>query len=360
MGTRLTGKLTVGCLIAVALAIPACDRTTPSGPADNNRLTIGSGVAPTYNTLTLPPPTGPVTLTEGGDVCIPVTLFTVTIVKNTRLMCDTKCETTITPCYQFGAPGIKLDLNGRRVWGPAEPPSNCEATSTFAEGDGIASFGFSDVVIEGPGLVEKFRRHGIALRGIPNPPPSPPTPLRNATVKRVTSHHNCFSGIWLALNVRETLVEDVVSVRNASASDFLPCGGLCITNSHNNRIRRSEFAGNGSIVSGLAPVAVPNDFGVGLVGNSSGNIIEENGIGGNINGILVFPGASANLIRKNVIAGNPAIQVQVGSPAVGFDIRNFSPPGANRFEENLCITSFPIGNPPCPNLPQWAGHQNNG
>jgi hypothetical protein len=343
MGPRLTGKLTVGCLIAVAFATPACDRTTPSGPTDHNRPTIGSGVVPTYNTLTLPPPTGPITLTEGGDVCIPVTAFTVTIVKNTRLMCDTKCETSVTPCYQFGAPGIKLDLNGRRVWGPAEPPSNCTSTADFASqpADGIANFAHSDVVIEGPGLVEKFKRHGIALLGV-----------RKNTVKKLVSHQSCFSGVWLA-GVTESLAEEVVSVRNASGSSTFPCGGLCITNSHNNRIRRSEFAGNGSALGGA------NDFGVGLVGNSSGNIIEENGIGGNINGILLTPtpagSPSGNLIRKNVITGNPAIALP---PGTGFDIKNLAGPGANRFEENLCITS--TGDPPCPNLPQWAGHQNNG
>jgi hypothetical protein len=338
MGPRLTGKVTIGCLIAAALAMPACDRTTPLAPDDTKQSAVagwesGSGVV-----LNVGASQAPLTLTEGGDVCIPVTAVTLILVKNTRLMCDTKCETTVTPCFQFAAPGIKLDLNGRRVSGPAEPPANCETTLTFAPGDGIASFGISDVVIHGPGLVEKFRRHGIAL-----------TALMKAEVKKVTSHQNCFSGVFLAANVRETLVEEVVSVRNASASDVAACGGLCIANSHNNRIRRSEFAGNGSVTP-------PNDFGVGLVGNSSGNIIEENGIGGNINGILVASTAIGNLIRKNVIAGNPAIQV--GSPPVGFDIRNLSAPGANRFEENLCITS--TGNPPCPNLPQWAGHQNNG
>jgi hypothetical protein len=344
-----------GCLMLAVLSVPACDRT-PSGPTNNDRPSIG-GVAATFNTVTLPTPTGPVTLTEGGDVCIRATAFTIILVKNTRLMCDTECATATVPCFQFGAPGIKLDLNGRRVSGPAER-MGCLTPTEFLPGDGIASVGHGDIVIEGPGLVERFRRHGIALTGIPNPPPSPPTPLRRATVKRVTSHHNCFSGIWLAMNVRESLVEDVVSVRNAGASDILPCGGLCITNSHDNRIRRSEFAGNGSVVPGgiVAPgVLVPNDFGVGLVGNSSGNIIEENGIGGNINGVLVSFSAVRNLIRKNVIAGNPPITLPSGT---GFDIRNFSPAGINRFEDNLCITS--TGDPPCPNLPQWAGHQNNG
>lgn len=333
-------RLSVGCLILAALSGLGCDRKPPSAP-DGDAYAGPAGPITTLDVTSLQ---APVTLTEGGDVCIAVTPVTLIIVKNTRLMCDMECETTTSPCIQFGASGIKLDLNGHRMTGPAEPPANCETTDTFQPGDGIASFGHNDVVIEGRGLVEKFRRHGIAL-----------TALRNATVKRVVSHQNCFSGIWLAANVRESLVEEVVSVRNASASSFFPCGGLCITNSHNNRIRRSEFAGNGSVAPG-APGNVPNDFGVGLVGVSSGNIIEENGIGGNINGILVMATAAGNLIRKNVIAGNPPIQLGSG---VGADIRNFSGPGANRFEDNLCVVSQPVGNPSCPNLPQFSGHQNN-
>ena len=111
---------------------------------------------------------------------------------------------------------------------------------------------------------------------------------------------------------------------------------LC-TNSNNNRVRRSEFAGNGSIAPGAgtppipAQAAIPNDFGVGLVGSSSGNIIEENGIGGNINGLALFPiGTSTptgNLIRKNVIVGNPPMEVSAANATitpVGADIRDFS------------------------------------
>lgn len=339
MRVRLTGTLGIACLVVAALAT-ACDRKTPSAPdgASNRSDLAGGGTI-----ITVPTSLAGLILFEGGDVCIPVTAETVVLVKNTRLTCDTRCLTTTTPCFQFGAPGIKLELNGHRVWGPAEPPANCEPPA-FQPGDGIAASGQNDIVIHGPGLVEKFRRHGIAL-----------TALRKATVKKLISHQNCFSGIWLAADVRETLVEEVVSVRNASASDLLPCGGICITNSHNNRIRRSEFSGNGSIVSGI-PGGTPNDFGVGLVGASSGNIIEENGIGGNINGILVFPATRDNLIRNNVIAGNPP--VQIGSAPIGFDIRNFSTPASgNRFENNLCITS--TGDPPCRPYPQFAGHQNN-
>lgn len=332
MRGRLTGKLTVACLVVAAFAT-GCDRKTPSGPDGKNQSDVadwemGAGARMGPGTFK-----ASITLAEGGDVCIPVTAEPLVIVKNTRLTCDMKCETGDMPCIEFGASGIKLDLNGFNMTGPSEPPASC----AFVRGDGIHSTGRSDIVIEGPGLVQKFRRHGIALLGV-----------SKATVKKVASHQNCFSGVFLA-NTRETLVEEVVSVRNGSASDFRPCGGVCITSSDNNRVRRSEIAGNGSTAAGA------NDFGIGLIGTSTGNTIEENGIGGNINGILVMSTALRNVIRKNVIAGNPPIQV--GSPPLGFDIQNLSPAGTNRFEENLCITS--TGDPPCLRLPSFAGHQNN-
>jgi hypothetical protein len=294
-----------------------------------------------------------------GDICgvIPTTL---TIVENSRLTCDVQClQTDNGPCINFGRPNIKLSLNSFKMTGPANEPAtaNCVTTENFLEADGVHSK-FDEVVIEGPGLIQRMKRHGIGLFG-----PSADNFVDKAVVKKLVVHQNCFSGVWL-VRVRHSLLEEVVSVRNSAASSSFPCGGTCITNSHDNRIRRSEFAGTGSTAPGpnpACPVAVPNDFGVGLVGNSSGNIIEENGIGGNINGLLVCPGAAGNLIKKNVIAGNPPIQVSASSnlDPVGADVRDFSPAGANRFEENLCITYTGPGPSPCLTLPQFAGHQNN-
>lgn len=213
-----------------------------------------------------------------------------------------------------------------------------------------------------------MRRHGIALLG------TSADPVEKSVVKKLVSHQNCFSGIFMGF-VNNTLVEGVVSARNSANSEFRPCGGVCVTNSNDNRVRRSEIAGNGSIALSGPPVqipaapapAIPNDFGVGLVGSSSGNIIEENGIGGNINGLALFPiGAltpTGNLIRRNVIVGNPPIEVSADNPGinpVGADIRDFSAAGSNTFKDNLCVTYTGATNPPpCPNVPRFAGHRNN-
>jgi hypothetical protein len=59
-------------------------------------------------------------------------------------------------------------------------------------------------------MVQKFRRHGILIQetvGIST----------NATVRHVTSHHNCFSGILVA-SMSDSVIEDNVSVRNANNS----------------------------------------------------------------------------------------------------------------------------------------------
>lgn len=272
---------------------------------------------------------------------------TFTMTENSELVCNVTCTQEIGPCIQFGASHIKLRLNGFTITGPGVPPTGCVSNVEFPPEDGIASNGQSFIQILGPGMVQQFRRHGLFLDA-----------SSNVTVKHVTSHHNCFSGIFL-FGVTESDIEENVSVRNGIASEARPCGGSCVVNSDNNRIRRNEFSGNGSAAPG-GPGGTPNDFGVGLIGTSSHNVIEENGIGGNINGILLFPLTVGNLIRRNVIAGNPPVQVDpTPVPAVGVDIRDFSPAGANTFEENLCISYQGATNPPpCPNFPKFSGHRN--
>jgi hypothetical protein len=110
--------------------------------------------------------------------------------------------------------------------------------------DGISTGGFDHVEILGPGMVQKFRRHGIFV-----------FESEKATIKHVTAHDNCFSGLLLGLS-DDNDVEENVSVRKGSASGAAPCGGNCLTNSHNNRIRRNEFSGNGSVAPG-APAGTP-------------------------------------------------------------------------------------------------------
>lgn len=291
------------------------------------------------------------TATVCGDGVIAATLV---IEENTRLTCDVVCTNTTGPCIQFGRDNITLWLNGFTMTGPASPPTGCAASPAFGPPpspgpfpfDGISTAGFDNVKIRGPGMVQKFRRHGVFVFD-----------SERSTVQEVTSHYNCFSGIFLGA-AHDNDVVDNVSVRNGSASGAAPCGGNCVSNSNGNRIRWNHYHGNGSVATG-APGGLPNDFGIGLVGSSRNNLVEDNDIGGNINGVLIVASAVGNTIARNIIAGNPPVQVSVtaGTP-VGVDIRDASPANSNTFVDNHCVTYEGTAAPaPCPSFPRRTGHR---
>jgi parallel beta-helix repeat protein len=199
-------------------------------------------------------------------------------------------------------------------------------------------------------MVQKFRRHGILILGAVGV-------STNVTVKDITSHHNCFSGL-LTNGMTDSLIEGIVSVKNAANSGAAPCGGNCLVNSNNNHILNSVFGGNGSVCAaalcGAPPtIASDNDFGVGLVGTSSGNVIEHNTVSGNANGILIQSPASGNTIRGNIAAGNPPSQVSRLYGPIAFDIKDEAAANGarNTFERNWCISYSGPGPSPCPNFP---------
>jgi hypothetical protein len=113
-------------------------------------------------------------------------------------------------------------------------------------------------------------------------------------------------------------------------------------------VLRNQFSGNGYVLS-----ANPN-FGLGLLGGVTDNVIEENVVTGNVTGVRIVATAVRNVFRGNVIAGNPPILVANNAPdnaASGFDILNLAPAGANTFENNTCVTSM---NAPCSSLKSEA------
>ena len=113
------------------------------------------------------------------------------------------------------------------------------------------------------------------------------------------------------------------------------------------------YSGNGAVPSTFSSGATSNNFGVGLVGTSKDNLIEKNKIGGNLNGVLIASSTQGgNVIRRNLIAGNPPVQVsnEFGA-SVGADIQDHSTPGANTFEDNRCLTYMGSVEPaPCPSI----------
>ncbi len=279
------------------------------------------------------------------------------IVEDSQLVGDVTCTMTTTPCIQFGAPNIALRLNGHIITGPANPDDSttCQPASGPPPADGIsngtsAATSQPGVQIIGPGMVQKFRRHGIFIIGAAGV-------SSNVAVKNVTSNHNCFSGL-MANGITDSRIDRVVSVGNASNSGGAACGGNCLVNSSNNHIVNGLFGGNGSpcaaaLCATPPTVASNNDFGVGLIGTSSNNLIEHNSITGNANGILIQAGASGNVIRQNIAAGNPPALLSRLYGPIGFDIKDdaASNGARNTFDRNWCLTYRGPGPAPCPSLP---------
>ena len=107
---------------------------------------------------------------------------------------------------------------------------------------------------------------------------------------------------------------------------------------HNSRVRLNAAQGNGY----SEPA---DDFGIGLVGAASGNVVEQNTVSGNTNGLYIASGTVDNVIRENVIVGNPAIQSAATRPdSRALDIVNLAPAGQTTFERNVCVTAL---NAPC-------------
>ena len=254
---------------------------------------------------------------------------TLTITEDSQLVGNVNCTVAEAPCILIGASDVRLKLNGFNLTGPATPPANCLTPANFLPADGISMAGRRNVSVLGPGIVERFRRHGVFVN----------TSTR-VSVRQVTVSYNCFSGVFLGVTT-ESNVEDNVLVRNGTASAGNPCGGNCITNSHSNVISRNVIGGNGS--------AEPNnDFGIGLVGTSSFNEIEDNTVMGNTNGILIQAGARSNVLRRNIVVGNPPIQVNATFGAFrGMDIQNLAPTGANWMDGNVCLSYTGVEPSPC-------------
>jgi parallel beta-helix repeat protein len=108
---------------------------------------------------------------------------------------------------------------------------------------------------------------------------------------------------------------------------------------HNSRVRLNTSHGNGYSDP-------PDDFGIGLVGGASGNVIEENLVTGNTNGIYIAAAVGKNVVRENTVVGNPPVQVANTRPdARALDIVNLAPATQTDFDRNRCLTAL---NAPCP------------
>ena len=138
---------------------------------------------------------------------------TYVIVEDTYLTGNVTCEVTGAPCFSFGAPGVELRLNGFTITGRADSVTACAGAALTPNEGGILTNNQNRVSVRGPGLVQRFRQHGIWVAG-----------SQEARVEDLTVSTNCGSGVFIAANAFGTLVEGITAVRNGSAA--APCGGV--------------------------------------------------------------------------------------------------------------------------------------
>ncbi|MGH8247061.1 MAG: hypothetical protein ACREUU_11610 [Gammaproteobacteria bacterium] len=136
---------------------------------------------------------------------------TLTLVEDSRLVGDVTCTVTGATCIAIGAPGVKLDLNGFSITGVGDSRTGCGGAGVGTE-FGIDVNMQRDVVIRGPGLVQRFRGQGIRILN-----------STGVTVTDVTASTNCFSGIFVN-GGSDNVLQGNVSVRNGNLVN--PCGGI--------------------------------------------------------------------------------------------------------------------------------------
>ncbi|HEX8031087.1 MAG TPA: hypothetical protein VF491_21615 [Vicinamibacterales bacterium] len=140
---------------------------------------------------------------------------TFSIVANTELTGDVTCNVADgTPCFSFAVPGVELRLNGYTLTGKGDPTTGCGGAVTTGE-VGITTNGQSTVVVRGPGLVQRFRNHGVQVAA-----------SNGARIEGITVSTNCGSGIFVPGTSFNTLVQENTALRNGSSAPGLSCGGI--------------------------------------------------------------------------------------------------------------------------------------
>lgn len=137
---------------------------------------------------------------------------TLVITEDSQLVGDVTCTVTGAPCISFGASGIALRLNGFTLRGLANPVTACSGSNNTTLESGIDISNQRGAVIQGPGVVERFRSSGIRLNT-----------SERVLVTQVTSSTNCMAGIWVIGGSDHEIVNNTFS-RNGNVT--LPCGGI--------------------------------------------------------------------------------------------------------------------------------------
>ena len=131
---------------------------------------------------------------------------TLTITEDSQLVGDVTCTVTGAPCIAFGASGIALRLNGFKLTGQANPVTACSGSNNTTLESGIDVSNQRGAVIQGPGMIQRFRSSGIRLNM-----------STRVLVTLVTSSTNCMAGIWVIAGSDNEIVNNTFS-RNGNVT----------------------------------------------------------------------------------------------------------------------------------------------
>lgn len=137
---------------------------------------------------------------------------TLTLTEDSQLVGNVTCTVTGAPCITFGSSGVTLTLNGFTMTGQADASTGCNGGSTAGEA-GILINGRRGNIVQGPGVVQRFRGHGIQIIGGSS----------RVLVTLMSISTNCLSGIFVAASSDNEL-DGNIAVRNGNAT--APCGGI--------------------------------------------------------------------------------------------------------------------------------------
>lgn len=138
---------------------------------------------------------------------------TLTITEDSQLVGNVTCSVTGAACITFGAPGIALKLNGFSISGQGDAVTGCAGSQVAGE-SGILVNGLRGVIIQGPGVVQRFRANGIMITGASS----------RVLVTHVTAATNCLSGIIVQGASSDNDIEANTAVGNGNTTS--PCGGI--------------------------------------------------------------------------------------------------------------------------------------
>jgi hypothetical protein len=136
---------------------------------------------------------------------------TMNITEDSRLTGDVTCAVTNAPCLDITVSNVTLDLNGFSVTGQADRQTGCAGVSATGPEQGIRILNQTGVKIQGPGVIQRFRAHGIIINA-----------STNNTITGVTTATNCNSGILIGGD--SNLIEANISIANGNLG--APCGGI--------------------------------------------------------------------------------------------------------------------------------------